>query len=57
MIMEVGIKWKKIIYRLSYDVNISTLQPSTNGRGGLEMSLTYIPIKYNPNPVKTCPRL
>jgi type IX secretion system PorP/SprF family membrane protein len=57
MIMELGIKWKKIIYRISYDVNISTLKPNTNGRGGLEMSLTYIPIKYNPNPVKTCPRL
>jgi len=57
MIMEVGIKWKKIIYRLSYDINISSLKPTTNGRGGLEMSLTYIPIKYNPNPVKTCPRL
>lgn len=57
MIAEVGIKWKKIIYRLSYDINISSLKPNTNGRGGLEMSLTYIPIKYNPNPVKTCPRL
>lgn len=56
-VMELGVKWKKIIYRLSYDINISTLQPNTNGRGGLEMSLTYIPIKYNPNPVKTCPRL
>lgn len=57
MIVELGLKWKKFIYRISYDVNISTLQPNTNGRGGLEMSLTYIPIKYNPNPVKTCPRL
>lgn len=57
MVMELGIKWRKIIYRLSYDVNISTLQPNTSGRGGLEMSLTFIPIKYNPNPVKTCPRL
>lgn len=57
MIMEVGLKWKNFIYRLSYDLNISTLKPNTNGRGGLEMSLTYIPIKYNPNPVKTCPRL
>lgn len=57
MIMEVGLKWKNFIYRLSYDVNISTLKPNTNGRGGLEMSLTYIPIKYNPNPIKTCPRL
>lgn len=52
-----GLKMGSFIYRLSYDINTSSLRPATNGRGGFEMSLTYIRSKTDNNPVKTCPRL
>jgi type IX secretion system PorP/SprF family membrane protein len=56
-IAEAGVKWSSWIFRLSYDVNTSQLNTVSNGRGGMEMSLTYILSKYDPNPIKTCPRL
>lgn len=52
-----GLKLGKFTYRLSYDINTSTLRPATNGRGGLELSVTFINNKVDPNPIKTCPRL
>jgi len=56
-IFEVGMKYGKYIYRLSYDINTSGLKPSTNGRGGLEISVTFVQPKQKPNPVPNCPRL
>jgi len=56
-IIEAGLKMKGFIYRMSYDINTSSLQNVSNGRGGVEFSLTYIMSKYDPNPVPTCPRL
>lgn len=52
-----GLKLGSFTYRLSYDINTSSLQPATNGRGGFELSITYISKKVDPNPIKTCPRL
>lgn len=52
-----GLKMGKFIYRLSYDINTSSLKNATNGRGGIEFSVTFINKKYDPNPIKTCPRL
>jgi hypothetical protein len=52
-----GLRLGKFTYRLSYDINTSTLRPATNGRGGLELSVTFINNKVDPNPIKTCPRL
>lgn len=56
-IIELGLKISRYTCRVSYDVNTSSLQPTTNGRGGFEISFTYIPIKQKPNPVPNCPRL
>jgi len=56
-IFETGLKHKNVIYRLSYDVNTSTLQPATRSRGGFEISVTYIGKKPKPSPSAACPRL
>jgi type IX secretion system PorP/SprF family membrane protein len=56
-IIEGGLALGRFVYRLSYDINTSTLRTFSNGRGALELSVTYINRKINPNPIKTCPRL
>lgn len=56
-IVDVGIKFGAWQGRLSYDFNISSLQPVSNGRGATEISLTYIMFKSVSNPLPTCPRL
>jgi len=56
-VVEFGLKYKQYIWRLSYDLNTSSLNPYTNGRGGLEISLTYTGRKPKPEPVNNCPRL
>lgn len=56
-IIEFGAKYAKFIGRISYDINTSSLNNVSRGRGGSEFSLTYIFSTPNPNPVPTCPRL
>ena len=56
-IMEVGLKMGQFTYRLSYDVNTSTLKPATNNRGGIEFSLIYIAKRKVPVVAPNCPRL
>jgi len=56
-ILEIGAKYANFICRYSYDINTSTLTNVSNGRGGSEISLTYIFSTPNANPVPTCPRL
>lgn len=56
-IVEGGLKYGKFTYLLSYDINTSSLKSVTNNRGGLELSVTWINRKLDPNPVKTCPRM
>ena len=56
-ILEFGIKYGQWTGRFSYDINTSTLNNATNGRGGSEISVTYIFNRPNPNPVPTCPKL
>jgi len=56
-ILEVGAKYANFICRYSYDINTSSLTNVSNGRGGSEISLTYIFSTPNANPVPTCPRL
>lgn len=55
--IEVGGKYKEYIARVSYDINVSSLNNSTNGRGGFELSVTYIPAKRKDSPIPICPRL
>lgn len=56
-VLNAGLKLGRFTYRLSYDINTSTLKPASNGRGGLELSVTFINKKIDPNPIRTCPRL
>ncbi len=56
-VIEGGIKIKDITYRMSYDINTSSLKSVSNGRGGVEFSLTYVKSTYDPNPIPSCPRL
>jgi type IX secretion system PorP/SprF family membrane protein len=56
-ILEVGLKYGPWVGRFSYDINTSSLNSATKGRGGSEISVTYIFSKPNPNPVPTCPKL
>jgi type IX secretion system PorP/SprF family membrane protein len=57
MIVSLGAKMENIVAKIAYDVNISTLTTSTTGRGGFEVSLTYIKKKKKPTTEKICPRL
>lgn len=56
-IVEVGLKMGQFTYRLSYDVNISTLKPATNNRGAIEFSLIYVAKRKVPVVAPNCPRL
>jgi type IX secretion system PorP/SprF family membrane protein len=56
-IMEVGLKKGPFTYRMSYDVNTSTLKPATNNRGGIEFSVIYIAKRKTPVVAPNCPRL
>ena len=56
-ILMVGAKYGNLVGRFSYDINTSSLNNVSNGRGGSEISLTYIMNRPNPNPVPTCPKL
>lgn len=56
-IFTAGIDYEQWNLGLSYDVNFSDLKTSSNRRGGLEISVTYIFKKYIPNlrRYKVCP--
>lgn len=56
-IMELGMKYDDYIVRVSYDINTSPLKAATTGRGGFEISLTWIQEKKRPDPAPNCPRL
>jgi type IX secretion system PorP/SprF family membrane protein len=42
LIPYVGLEFGDVMIGATYDVNISSLQPASNSRGGLELSLIYI---------------
>lgn len=56
-VIEAGFKQGAYTYKLSYDINTSTLKPVSEGKGALELSITYTPKRQNPNPIPSCPRL
>jgi len=56
-IFEFGAKYGNFIGRLSYDINTSSLNNVSSGRGGTEFSLTYIFSRPNPNPAPPCPKI
>ena len=57
MILSVGAKMENIVAKIGYDVNVSSLSTASTGRGGFEISVTYVNQKKKPNTAKICPRL
>jgi type IX secretion system PorP/SprF family membrane protein len=58
-VLTFGVKKENFILRLAYDINVSTLNNASSGRGGFEISLTYVyksKEKKDPHE-KICPRL
>ncbi|MBI3500929.1 MAG: PorP/SprF family type IX secretion system membrane protein [Bacteroidetes bacterium] len=51
-----GLKYGRATYKVSYDINNSSLSPATMGRGGFEISFTVIGSRYKPTPIPNCPR-
>lgn len=56
-VVSIGAKMDSFIAKVGYDVNISSLSTVSNGRGGLEISFTYMKQKKKPKTEKICPRL
>jgi type IX secretion system PorP/SprF family membrane protein len=56
-VATIGAKKDKFILKLAYDFNLSTLSRASSGRGGFEISFTYIHKKVKRTDYKICPRL
>lgn len=56
-ILTLGAKMDHFVAKVSYDFNVSTLSTASSGRGGFELSFTYIHQKNKPKTAKICPRL
>ncbi|UKN02995.1 PorP/SprF family type IX secretion system membrane protein [Paracrocinitomix mangrovi] len=56
-IATIGAKKANYIAKFSYDTNLSQLTPASNGRGGIEISFTYMHQKKDKKKVKVCPQL
>ena len=56
-ILEGGLKIGSYEAKLGYDFNTSELNDFSDGKGGFEISLTYIPKIFKPNPIQNCPRI
>ncbi len=56
-IITFGAKLDQIVAKVGYDFNISSLSTVSSGRGGFELSFTYIHKKIKPQTAKICPRL
>jgi type IX secretion system PorP/SprF family membrane protein len=57
IIPYVGLEFGEWHLGASYDVNISSLKPASNSRGGMEVSLIYIKRPVDPNAKKlNCPK-
>lgn len=57
MIATMGVKKENFVVKLGYDINVSSLSTVSTGRGGFELSVTYINSKNKPKIEKICPRL
>lgn len=56
-IVTLGAKMDHFVAKVAYDFNVSTLSTVSSGRGGFEISFTYIHQKTEPQTAKICPRL
>ncbi|QQL50414.1 PorP/SprF family type IX secretion system membrane protein [Mucilaginibacter ginkgonis] len=56
-VANVGFRVNSLIIGTSYDFNTSSLNQATGGRGGLELSVSYVFLKHLSLPEPICPRL
>lgn len=56
-VISIGARKINYIVKFAYDINLSSLTSASTGRGGFEVSFTYMHQKANPQNVKICPRL
>ena len=56
-VVSIGARKINYILKLAYDINLSTLSTASTGRGGFELSFTYMHQKADSQNVKICPRL
>ena len=56
-IVEAGLKMGSYEAKIGYDYNTSSLNDFSDGKGGFEISITYIPKIFKPNPIQNCPRI
>ncbi len=56
-VVYIGAKKINYIAKLSYDINFSSLSAASSGKGGFEISFTYMHQNASPQNVKICPRL
>lgn len=56
-VVSIGAKMDSFIAKVGYDINISSLSTVSTGRGGFEVSFTYMKQKKKPKTDKICPRL
>lgn len=56
-IATIGARKTNYIAKLSYDTNLSQLTTASGGRGGIEVSFTYMHQKKDKKKVKICPEL
>lgn len=55
--LSIGARKANYIAKIAYDVNLSTLSGASTGRGGFEISFTYMHQNKDKKTVKICPRL
>ena len=55
--INLGAKIANYTLKLGYDINTSSLTSSSGGRGGFEISFTYVHQNKDFKPIKVCPRL
>lgn len=56
-VIYAGVRMDNITAKVAYDINVSSLTKVSGGRGGFELSLTYVHKKAKPSNDKICPRL
>lgn len=56
-VVSIGARKVNYIVKFAYDINFSSLATASTGRGGFEVSFTYMHQKADAQNVKICPRL
>jgi len=56
-VVSIGARKTNYILKIAYDFNLSSLTAASTGRGGFELSFTYMHQKADSQNVKICPRL